>query len=133
MESHTKVAAGNIAPSRFVVLTSADGKVVQAAAATDKLYGISHQGTRRAPFGGLDDGYAAIAGENLCVYGLGAKDVLLEIGAGGCAQGDRLTSDVDGKGIKTITDHNEYGAIAQVAGVAGDLIYVEVMSGQVSL
>jgi len=132
MASYTKVANGNINPSRFVYLdATADGKVLEASAVTHKLYGISQPGTRNAPYSTLDDGYAAIAGENVQIYGLGDKDVLLELG-GTVARGDRLTAATGGKGIKTVTDRDEYGAIAMASGVSGELIPVQVVGGQVS-
>jgi hypothetical protein len=129
--SYSKVANGNVSPARFVYLdSSADGKVLQASAATQKLFGISQAGTRRAPYSGLDDGYAAIAGENLQVYGLG-EQCMLEL-AGTVAPGDRLTATSGGKGIKTTTNLDEYGAIAQAAGSSGQLVPVLVQGGQIS-
>lgn len=125
MPSFTKTANGNIAPSRFVRLdTTADGRVVQAGAG-EKIYGISQPGTRRASYSSLDDGYCAIVGESLQIYGPGSdKDVMLELG-GTVSAGDRLKSDADGKGVVTTTSGNEVGAIAQVGGTSGQLIPVQ--------
>jgi len=124
-------ANGNIAPSRFVISdTSADGKVTQAGAG-GRVIGVSQQGTRRTPYSSLDDGYAAIAGEDLMVYTQGAE-CWLELG-GTVANGDRLKSDANGKGVATTTDRDEWGAVAMQAGASGKLIKVRVDPyGQVS-
>ena len=133
MSSHTRVAAGNINPSRFVTLAASDGQVSECSAATDKIFGISQPETRRTPYGGLDDGYAAIATEELQIFGPGDNnECLLELG-GTVVPGDKLTATTGGKGIKTVTDHNEYGAIALFGGVSGEFVPVEVRTGQISL
>ncbi len=122
--SFTRVAGGNIKPSRFVTLTAAARGKVLAAGAGAEIYGISQEGTRNTPYSTLDDGYAAIAGENIRIYGPPAKDVLLVLG-GTVAAGDRLKSDADGKGVTTVTNLDEYGAIAMVDGVLNDVIPVQ--------
>jgi hypothetical protein len=119
------VAGGNIAPSRFVVIdTSADRQVTQAAGTTAGIIGVSQMGTRRTPYSTLDDGYAAVATEEIQVFCTGSEP-LLELG-GTVAAGDSLTSDGSGKGITTTTDKNNYGAIALEAGVSGGLCRVRV-------
>ena len=62
----SRVANGNIAPCRAVKLdsTTAGGKVLQCGAG-DKAFGISQPESRNPPYSTLDDGYCAIAGENL--------------------------------------------------------------------
>lgn len=120
-------ASGNISPSRFVKLTTtADGEVTQAGAG-EQIYGISQKTTRRTPYGALDDGYAAIAGENVGVHGIG-EECLLEAG-GTVAPGDRLKSDASGKGVATTTNLDEWGAICLQAGTAGKLVRVEPRPG----
>ncbi len=124
MPSYTKVANGNVAPSRFVKLdTTTEGRVLQATAG-DKIYGISQQGTRNTPYGALDDGFAAIAGENLNIYGPPEKDVLLELG-GTVTRGDSLKSDANGKGVTTTSTGDWIGAIALDSGATGDLIPIQ--------
>lgn len=132
MASFTKVASGSIAMNRFVKLdTTADGKVLQCGAG-EKVYGISHQSSRRAPFSSLDDGFAAIAGEGLMIYGPGNNSKCgLELG-GTVAAGDRLKSDANGKGVATVTNLDEYGALAMSAGVSGEVIEVELRTGMMS-
>ena len=98
----SKVAAGNIAPCRFVTpSTSAIGKVSQSTT-SDVPCGISQKGTRNVPGSslGLDDGYAAIAGENVGVHGTPDKDILLRLG-GTVTRGASLKSDASGFGVST--------------------------------
>jgi hypothetical protein len=138
MGSYGKVANGNIAPSRFVKLDTTDtGRVVQCGAG-DKVYGVSQPQVHNIALSGggfstPDDGYAAAAGEMLNIYGPGDPGVLLEIGSGGCTNGDRLESDVNGKGVTSTVDKHEYGAIALATCSAGQLCPVEVQRGQQSV
>ena len=130
MASHSKVANGDIAPSRFVSLdTTADGKVIQSTAGL-QVYGISQPSTDSPPWGALDTGLAAVAGGNVLVYGLGDK-CMLEIG-GTVTRGDRLKATTGGKGLTTTTNLDEYGAIAQASGTSGQLIEVLLVLGQIS-
>ena len=126
----SRVAAGNIAPSRFVTpSTSADNKVTQATAG-QAVCGISHVGVRNVPGSslGLDDGYHAIAGENCGVHEPPESWVLLELG-GTVTRGDYLKSDGSGKGVAATTDKDAYGARALRSGVSGELIPVQVILG----
>lgn len=129
MESFSKVAAGSISPSRFVKTAGqADGKCAQCGAG-DQIYGISQTGTRNTPYGSLDDGFAAIAGENVRIYGPPQKDVMLQV-AGTVFDGDRLKSDANGMGVTTTTANDEVGAIASANGVAYQLIPVQCIGPQ---
>jgi hypothetical protein len=126
----SRVAAGNIAPSRFVTpSTTADGKVTQATAG-QLVCGISHAGTRNVPGSslGLDDGYHAIAGENCGVHEFGEMNVLLEL-VGTVTRGDFIKASTDGKGVTADTDKDYYGARALRSGVSGELIPVHVVQG----
>lgn len=120
-------ANGNIGPNLFVKLdTSAAGKVLQATA-NDPIVGISQPGTRRAPLDGWDDGYAAIAGETLHVWGEYDNDYCwLVIGTGGCTIGDQLKSDANGAGVTTTTETDNAGAFALETTLAGSLCKVRV-------
>ena len=129
MSSGTKVANGNIAPSRFVKQDTTAGvkdRVLQAGAG-DIIYGVSGKGVRNAPWSALDDGYIAIAGENVMCYVFPEKDCVLELG-GTVTQGDRLKSDSSGKGVVTTTTGQEVGARAEQSGASGDLIRVTLIS-----
>jgi hypothetical protein len=118
-------ANGNITPASFVKLdTSGDG-LVALAGAGEKVVGVSQAGTRRTPYESLDDGYAAIAGEDLEVFGIG-EECWLQI-AGTITQGDRLKSDASGYGVAVASNNDEYGAVARQAGVSGQLIRVQVI------
>lgn len=127
-ESYSAVASGNIAPCRFVKYSTTAGQVTQCGAG-EAAVGISQEQIRNAPYGSLDDGYAAIANERLRVYGEPEQDVMLELG-GTVTRGAFLKSDADGKGVATTTDQDKYGAIAREAGVSGDLVRVQVKIGE---
>lgn len=119
------VAGGTIAPCRIVKQSAvADAKCLQAAASSDKPAGISQRGTRLTPFSGLDDGNAATAGDSLQVF-QDAERAMLELGTGGVAAGDLITSDASGKGV-TASAGNYIAAVAIEAGVAGNIVEVMV-------
>jgi hypothetical protein len=131
MASGTKVANGNITPSSFVKIdtsVSGGGKVVLSGAGED-IYGISQPGVRNYPGGTGDDGYAAIAGENVMVYVPPEKEVLLRLG-GTVTAGDWLKSDASGFGVTSSSDREKVGARASRSGVSGDLIPVQVIIGE---
>lgn len=120
----TGVAAGNITPSSFLIqTTSADNKVQIAAAATSPIVGISGPGTRNPPYSSLDDGYHAIAGENVQILRPPLKEAALRLG-GTVTAGDLLTSDGSGYGI-TATTGQYVGARAIQSGVSGQIVTVQ--------
>lgn len=130
---YSKVANGNIIPSGIVILDSANpGKVLQASSATaTPLFGISEPAQRNMPWniGGVavQDGFAAIAGETLWIYGDNDPgEVWLQIG-GTVTAGDLLTSDANGRGITTTTPDNYIIAEALLGGVNLDFIPVRVL------
>src|SRR5258708_2594224 len=133
------IANGNINPSVFVKLDVTAGnnfKVLQAAANTDRIIGISQDSTYQPP--GLVGAttVAAAAGQPIQVFGV-ADVCLLSIGAGGCTAGDYLTSDASGNGVVlTLTDGaviRFYGAVALETNAANDLGRVVVKIGFGSL
>lgn len=88
---------------------SADGTVVQAAAATDKSIGVSTALT------------AASTDTRVDVYRTGIAEVTY---GGTVAVGDLLTSDADGKAVVAAPSagvNNRIIGIAEVAGVSGDV------------
>lgn len=120
----SKLAGGNVTPRRIVKLNTS-GRAVQAAARTDNLYGIAQPSTRRLALSGLDDGFAAVDGEMLNIFGPGDDECELELG-GTVAIGDYITSDANGKGIKADTDKDSVIAMVDKhAGVSGDVIKVK--------
>lgn len=115
-------AGGNINPASFVKLsTTADGVVLQSGDG-EVVYGIAQPGTRRTPYSSLDDGYAAIAGEDVQVFGVG-EECYLRLG-GTVTRGDRIDPDSSGYGTTVTADQANYGAIALQSGVSGDLVKV---------
>jgi hypothetical protein len=126
MPNFSMVADGNIAPARFVTMsTTKAGRVTQATAG-QQIFGVSVPQVRNAPYSSLDDGFTAIQGEQVGVFGPPDKDVMLEIG-GTVTRGDRLKADANGKGVTTVTNLDEYGAIAQDSGTSGQLIPVQLV------
>ena len=105
-------AGGNIRPSRLLKIGSADNTVVEATAATDVVIGISAPWTRQAPYGSLDDGFHAIAGENVTMYGSGEIAPLIA-GSGGMARGARITSDANGQGVAASATNGAIGVALQ--------------------
>lgn len=125
------VAGGNVSQRTFLK-QSALGKVVSAtdgtSSAGDIVYGIAGEGTRNAPYSTLDDGYLAIAGENVKVRFPG-EVCLLRSGAA-FAVGARLKSDSTGRGIAVTTAGDNYGAVAlELATAADQFVKVRVECG----
>jgi hypothetical protein len=99
-----KTASGAIAPYRIVKATAADGVVAQAAAATDKMVGVSGQA------GAADT-------ERIDIEHAGVAPV--EYG-GNVAYGDPLTSDAQGRAVVAVLASRQIG-IAQEAGDLGTI------------
>jgi len=101
-------AGATIAARRIVKFGAADGAVIQAAAATDKLIGISS-----------DLGTAT--GERQDVFMIGN---VAEVDAGGTiTRGDSVTSDASGKAVTATTGQVAVGK-AEVSAVSGDVMTV---------
>lgn len=125
--SRSMMANGNITPYRAVMIdTSTNFRAIVATAGAECI-GIAQKGERRDPSN--SDGYAAIAGEPILVWGDGAKDVPAQLG-GPVNPGDRLKATTGGKLIATTADGDEYVAIARQSGTTDDLIAVDVVLGQ---
>jgi hypothetical protein len=128
------VAGGNITQRRFLK-QSAVGVVVMATAGTssrgDPVYGISGEGTRNAPYSTLDDGFLAIAGENVKVRFPG--EVCQLTAGGNVAVGNRLKSDSTGRGVAATANGDQYGAVALSAGAANESILVRVEIGTLTV
>jgi hypothetical protein len=115
------VAGGNILPYSFVKLsTTATGQVLQAGSG-DNVFGVSMPGTRNAPFPGLDDGYAAIAGENIRVFTAEdpADECYLKVDAA-YNPGQLLKPGTNGIGTATTADKDIAGAIVMAASSAAN-------------
>lgn len=95
---------------RIVKFGSADGLVVQAAAATDLLIGVASRD------------FDAGAGERIDIMTHGVASVRL---GGNVARGQKLTADADGKAVAAAPAqgvNNQIIGIALVSGVADDVI-----------
>lgn len=107
----TKVAEATVEGYRIVKAGTAVGTCVKAAAATDKLLGTSD---------GDDAGIISFAAGDAVDVAVGPVG---KVRLGGTvAVGDILTSNADGKAIATTTAGNRYIGLAEVAGVADDVI-----------
>lgn len=96
----------------FIGKLNSSGDVVVAAAATDLICGIIRT--------------EAGSGEGVAYQFLGTAKVKL---GGTVAVGDFITSDSAGKGIATTTDGNRTIGMALEAGVANDIVEVQLMLG----
>jgi hypothetical protein len=124
-------ATGNVKPLRFLIAsTTTDNQVTQASGTSSRIVGISGPGTRYPPWSALDDGFHAIAGENVEVFKPPMKEAYLQLG-GTVTAGDLLTSDSDGQGV-TGTTGQQTGARAMQAGVSGQSILVQPLWGDVT-
>ena len=112
------VAEAAIAGNRIVKFGAADYGVIQGAAATDLLIGVS---TR------LD----ATTGERIDVVHEGIADVKL---GGTVTRGQRITSDATGQGVAAAPaagTNNGVVGMALTSGVSGDVIPVLISVGQI--
>lgn len=107
------VAFAAIAAFRIAKHGANDGEVVQGAAATDALMGVT-------------EGIAPAAGERVDIVKSGLADI--EYG-GAVAKGDPLTSDADGRAVKATAAGSRLIGFAEVAGVAGDIGLVDIALG----
>lgn len=116
-------AGGNITPFRVVKIgTTQDSEALQSAGATTPNIGLCHGGTRRAPGTGDDDGFAAIDGENVAIWGVGCIG-LGELAATS-ARGDGVTADSNGRLVTTTTDGDIIVGWLLQSGVANDIVRV---------
>ena len=126
------MASGNVGVSLFVGI-SGDFKVAQTVL-NGKIAGVSQVGTRRFPSSAASstDILAAIAGENVGVFGNGASNVFITLG-GTVTAGTWLKSDANGAGVActnaggTPLASENAGAIALQGGVAGDKVRIQVL------
>lgn len=122
------VSGGNISPATFVKLSaSADNTALQAGA-NEAVIGISQPGTKDAPGLTGASAYAAEAGDNMQIFGLG--DIcLLKAGSGGYTRGDRLKSDASGNGVPIAESGvaQNVGAIALESAAASEYGRVQIV------
>ncbi len=116
-------AGGNISPKRFCTLVAGvPNQVVQASNKNQILVGISADWTRYTPGSPADDGYHAISGESVTLYGPFQR-CLLTLGATAVTDVTiPLTTDANGKGTPFAPAAGTvayYGALALRLGAAG--------------
>lgn len=110
------LAEAAIAANRIVKFGSADGQVLQAAAATDLLVGVC-------------EAVGPALGERCDVTKVGIADI--ELG-GNVTRGAAVTADANGKGVAAAPAAGSNVRVigfAEVSGVAGDIIPVLVAPG----
>lgn len=122
------VAGGDINPSRFVKMNSADDNQVLECDANERAIGVSQEGTKAAPVSGAST-LAAADGDPIHVYTPGEhRTCLLQYG-GSITRGGRIKSDADGKGVAVDTsgEVQNVGAIALESGSDGEKHRVELV------
>lgn len=125
--SYSKVAGNTILPMTFVVLDPKNAGQVLQAGVNVQCYGISTAKHRLPASSGVDDGNAAIAGENIKIHGPPQQNVLLSMNAP-CALGAYLKSTLGGLGTPTTAAGDIANAIAQeLCPGPGNNIHVEVI------
>lgn len=123
------VANGNISPSRACIVdtsyTGAGIRVIQDGTGGLRVIGVSQKGTRYAGGTGADDGFAAIAGEDIRLHTWQDNHATCGLELGGTVvAGASLKSDSSGKGVSTTTAADIIFAVALQGGVSGDVIQV---------
>lgn len=114
----TFTATGAIPAYSLVKFGSNDGEVVAAAAATDKIIGVSTE-------------IAAASGERCDVQ---VDDIAFVLLGGSVTRGDLLTSDANGAGVTAAPAagaNNRIIGIAMKSGASGDVIDVLIAPGSV--
>lgn len=115
----TLIAGGTVIKNRIVKFGSGDTSVVQAAAATDLLIGVS-------------DSLGAASGEPVDIILDGIA--LVEYG-GNITRGQLLTADADGKAVAAApaaTASARIIGVAMLSGVSGDIGSVMIAPGSVT-
>lgn len=102
----------------FVNMDASDDKVVNIAADASKV-----------PFPLIEGGNGSSDAVSGTIATGGESKAKL---GGTVTQGDKLTSDSNGKAVATTTDTDHYGAIALASGVLNDVIPVKVVQGMVA-
>ena len=118
------IAGGNITPGAFVTQSTSTDRTVSASASGDKPIGVAWYSTHLTPLLGLNDGYVAVAGEQVRVQILDGEEGWIQVGTSAVAAGDFLKPDASGTGtaITASSDGDYYGARALTAGAVGQLI-----------
>lgn len=123
---------GNVVSRTMSAITDLTSKIyyfVNLDTSNDEVVAIAANATK-VPFVLMEDGLGtSTAPKTVSIALSGRVKVVL---GGTVAAGDKLTSDANGKAITTVTNKDNYGAIALHAGVAGDIVEVWVEQGMIS-
>jgi|GEM_PF-1446077 len=110
-------AADDLSSYQYCFVTQESDEQVALAGTTTKITGILQ-----------DDPDAENEAASVAIGGI--SKLVVDGNAGAIACGDKLAADAAGKGVKTTTDLDDYGAIALAASTAaGDIIPVIVVPG----
>jgi predicted transcriptional regulator len=123
--SETLVASENIGVSLFVNIVSGTPFTVELCDAGDLAYGVSQEGTNKAPIPGVT-GYAAETNESLKVYTIG--DVCTVIADATIAAGDLIKPSTDAQAA-VCSSADKYSAIALNDAAAGERVKVRLEHG----
>lgn len=127
--SESRFADAPINPSTFVKISTAGGRVIQCVMG-DIPFGVAQSQTRSPVYLTLDDGFCALQGEAFQVYTVDDKEAYLELGMTVSA-GDYLKP--DNNGLAIVAGANDFfGARAKEMGMAGDIVPVDLMIGDMS-
>lgn len=111
------IAGGNISPFRFVELSTSEAFTgLQANAASDNIVGVTDGSIWKFD---ANPGYNAVDGTQISLQP--TNTVQVEAAAGGVTIGCYLTSDADGKALKTTTAGQVAYYIALEAANAGEI------------
>ena len=123
--SETLVASENMGVSLFVNIVSGAPYTVELCDAGDVAYGVTQEGTNKAPIPGVT-GYAAETNESLKVYTIG--DVCPVIADTTIAAGDYLKPSVDAQATPC-SSADKYSAIALNDAAAGERVKARIEHG----
>lgn len=102
-----------------IAATAAEDLKFEQADAGEKCFGITSSGVS--------------SGEHVVVHHSGIGRLTVDGSGTAIVAGDRLKAASGGVGVKTVTDRDEYGAIAlEPATTSGAVIRVKIISGQIS-
>ncbi len=133
MARSSYVASGNILPfsiCKFDTTSTGLGKVLQAGAG-DIPCGVAGMAQHRAPLTGLQDGYAAVAGENVVVFDPADPENQTAVAVDAAyAQGTLIKPSTGGIGTQATSDGDYYiGRLMRASLGANDIVPIMVIFG----
>ena len=119
-------ANGNLVMSRFAKMDPSGGNLAIQAGVGDRPVGIVQEYSHRPPYSTLDDGFAAVQGDEVTIYQIGSV-CKIELGTT-VSPGAYLAPDSLGRGIPATTGV-PYGAYTAQGGTVGQIVECEVVVG----